>query len=113
MIEEIEVDPPKAFEIRIKILCTSLCHTDVTFRKMNTVSFPSIKLVSLNSFQSFKWNLLHFLFRVLLQFFQEFLGMKLLGNLTPATLLSISFFIIDTSLFICVGFGFLFLFLVW
>lgn len=30
-IEEIVVDPPKAYEIRIKITCTSLCHTDVTF----------------------------------------------------------------------------------
>ncbi|KAL9254511.1 Alcohol dehydrogenase-like 2-like protein [Drosera capensis] len=29
-IEEIEVAPPKAWEVRIKILCTSLCHTDVT-----------------------------------------------------------------------------------
>ncbi|GMY17338.1 alcohol dehydrogenase-like 2 isoform X2 [Fagus crenata] len=45
VIEEIEVDPPKAFEIRIKILCTSLCHTDVTFWKMNTgpaAVFPRI-----------------------------------------------------------------------
>ena len=30
-IEEIVVDPPKAFEIRIKIVCTTLCHTDITF----------------------------------------------------------------------------------
>lgn len=37
VIEEIEVDPPKAWEVRIKIICTSLCHTDVTFWKMNTV----------------------------------------------------------------------------
>jgi S-(hydroxymethyl)glutathione dehydrogenase/alcohol dehydrogenase len=29
-IEEIVVDPPKAYEIRIKIICTSLCHTDIT-----------------------------------------------------------------------------------
>ncbi|PIA52038.1 hypothetical protein AQUCO_01000134v1 [Aquilegia coerulea] len=28
VIEEIEVAPPKAYEVRIKILCTSLCHTD-------------------------------------------------------------------------------------
>ncbi|KAI3873894.1 hypothetical protein MKW98_001543 [Papaver atlanticum] len=34
VMEEIEVAPPKAYEVRIKILCTSLCHTDVTFRKM-------------------------------------------------------------------------------
>ncbi|KAK2995358.1 hypothetical protein RJ640_006578 [Escallonia rubra] len=38
VIEEIEVDPPKAWEVRIKILCTSLCHTDVTFWKMTSVS---------------------------------------------------------------------------
>uniref|UniRef100_A0ACD5TUS2 Uncharacterized protein n=1 Tax=Avena sativa TaxID=4498 RepID=A0ACD5TUS2_AVESA len=31
VIEEISVDPPKAYEIRIKIICTSLCHTDLTF----------------------------------------------------------------------------------
>ncbi|KAL6645230.1 hypothetical protein ACP70R_016838 [Stipagrostis hirtigluma subsp. patula] len=30
-IEEIVVDPPGAYEIRIKIICTSLCHTDITF----------------------------------------------------------------------------------
>ncbi|KAL5558931.1 hypothetical protein UlMin_035142 [Ulmus minor] len=34
VIEEIEVDPPKAWEVRIKILCTSLCHSDATFWKM-------------------------------------------------------------------------------
>ncbi|KAI3873892.1 hypothetical protein MKW98_001541 [Papaver atlanticum] len=34
VIEEIEVAPPKAYEVRIKILCTSLCHSDVTFWKM-------------------------------------------------------------------------------
>ncbi|KAJ1298437.1 hypothetical protein BS78_01G453300 [Paspalum vaginatum] len=31
VIEEIVVDPPKAYEVRIKIICTSLCHTDITF----------------------------------------------------------------------------------
>ncbi|KAL6838816.1 hypothetical protein ACP4OV_031530 [Aristida adscensionis] len=30
-IEEIVVDPPKAYELRIKIICASLCHTDITF----------------------------------------------------------------------------------
>ncbi|GMN45373.1 hypothetical protein TIFTF001_014552 [Ficus carica] len=35
IIEEIEVDPPQAWEVRIKILCTSLCHSDVTFWKLN------------------------------------------------------------------------------
>lgn len=31
MIEEVEVAPPCAWEVRIKVLCTSLCHTDLTF----------------------------------------------------------------------------------
>ncbi|KAK9163917.1 hypothetical protein Syun_004819 [Stephania yunnanensis] len=35
VIEEIEVAPPKPFEARIRILCTSLCHSDVTFWKMD------------------------------------------------------------------------------
>ncbi|KAJ4951336.1 hypothetical protein NE237_028168 [Protea cynaroides] len=34
VIEEIEVLPPQAWEVRIKILCTSLCHSDLTFWKM-------------------------------------------------------------------------------
>ncbi|KAF9597005.1 hypothetical protein IFM89_014719 [Coptis chinensis] len=34
VIEEIEVAPPKAYEVRIKILCTSLCHSDITGWKM-------------------------------------------------------------------------------
>lgn len=45
VIEEIEVAPPKAWEVRIKILCTSLCHTDVTFWKLNegpAAAFPRI-----------------------------------------------------------------------
>ncbi|XP_061353387.1 alcohol dehydrogenase-like 1 isoform X2 [Gastrolobium bilobum] len=45
VIEEIEVDPPKAWEVRIKILCTSLCHSDVTMWKIDSVpvaKFPRI-----------------------------------------------------------------------
>ncbi|PSR99535.1 Alcohol dehydrogenase-like [Actinidia chinensis var. chinensis] len=34
VIEEVMVAPPKAHEVRIRILCTSLCHSDVTFWKM-------------------------------------------------------------------------------
>ncbi|KAK7410507.1 hypothetical protein VNO78_01331 [Psophocarpus tetragonolobus] len=36
IIEEVELDPPKAWEVRIKILCTTLCHSDVTIWKMNS-----------------------------------------------------------------------------
>lgn len=45
VIEEIEVAPPKAWEVRIKILCTSLCHTDVTIWQLNmgpVAAFPRI-----------------------------------------------------------------------
>ncbi|CAN6301989.1 unnamed protein product [Urochloa humidicola] len=40
VIEEIVVDPPKAYEVRIRIICTSLCHSDVTFWQMK--DFPGI-----------------------------------------------------------------------
>ncbi|KDP41414.1 hypothetical protein JCGZ_15821 [Jatropha curcas] len=45
LIEEIEVNPPKAWEVRIRIICTSLCHSDVTFWNMNpgpVSNFPRI-----------------------------------------------------------------------
>ncbi|KAL9254513.1 Alcohol dehydrogenase-like 2-like protein [Drosera capensis] len=45
VIEEIQVAPPKAWEVRVKILCTSLCHTDVTVWRLNVGSsavFPRI-----------------------------------------------------------------------
>ncbi|XP_057974344.1 alcohol dehydrogenase-like 7 [Malania oleifera] len=34
VIEEVEVAPPMPHEVRIRIICTSLCHSDVTFWKM-------------------------------------------------------------------------------
>ncbi|KAL7085508.1 hypothetical protein ACP275_14G284700 [Erythranthe tilingii] len=34
ILEEIQVLPPEPGEVRIKILCTSLCHTDVTWWKL-------------------------------------------------------------------------------
>ncbi|KAJ4967566.1 hypothetical protein NE237_019415 [Protea cynaroides] len=44
VIEEIEVAPPQAWEVRIKILCTSLCHSDITYWKMARPigTFPTI-----------------------------------------------------------------------
>ncbi|XP_074263870.1 alcohol dehydrogenase-like 7 isoform X3 [Silene latifolia] len=33
VIEEVVVSPPKAHEVRIKIICTSLCHSDITLWK--------------------------------------------------------------------------------
>ncbi|XP_076925440.1 alcohol dehydrogenase-like 7 [Bidens hawaiensis] len=44
VIEEVIVAPPKRREVRIKIICTSLCHSDLTFWKMKDppASFPII-----------------------------------------------------------------------
>ncbi|KAG4979268.1 hypothetical protein JHK82_032518 [Glycine max] len=35
-VEEIQVDPPKATEVRVKMLCASICHTDIS----STEGFP-------------------------------------------------------------------------
>nr|AFK34181.1 unknown [Medicago truncatula] len=32
-VEEIQVDPPKAKEVRVKMLCSSVCHTDISSLK--------------------------------------------------------------------------------
>ncbi|WCJ24807.1 Alcohol dehydrogenase [Euphorbia peplus] len=45
VLEEIQVDPPKSKEVRIKIICTSLCHSDVTMWKLKpgpVSAFPRI-----------------------------------------------------------------------
>ncbi|KAG0480334.1 hypothetical protein HPP92_011192 [Vanilla planifolia] len=44
LIEDVVVAPPKAFEVRIKIICTSLCHSDLTFWRGQAFSqaFPRI-----------------------------------------------------------------------
>nr|XP_043613647.1 alcohol dehydrogenase-like 7 [Erigeron canadensis] len=44
VIEEVIVAPPKMHEVRIKIICTSLCHSDVTFWKLEhpPAVFPRI-----------------------------------------------------------------------
>ncbi|GMJ12220.1 hypothetical protein like AT1G22430 [Hibiscus trionum] len=36
-VEEIQVDPPKSHEIRLKMLCSSVCHTDI----LSTHGFPT------------------------------------------------------------------------
>nr|DAD46644.1 TPA_asm: hypothetical protein HUJ06_016581 [Nelumbo nucifera] len=43
-IEEVVVAPPKAHEVRIKIICTSLCQSDITYWKMKDppAVFPRI-----------------------------------------------------------------------
>ncbi|GKV52899.1 hypothetical protein SLEP1_g59452 [Rubroshorea leprosula] len=44
VIEEITVAPPGAYEVRIRIICTSLCHSDITFWKLTVppACFPRI-----------------------------------------------------------------------
>ncbi|KAI5669039.1 hypothetical protein M9H77_18892 [Catharanthus roseus] len=44
VIEEVIVAPPKTHEVRIKIICTSLCFSDVTFWRMKVppACFPRI-----------------------------------------------------------------------
>ncbi|RWW01636.1 hypothetical protein GW17_00035308 [Ensete ventricosum] len=39
-IEEVVVAPPKAYEVRIKIICTSLCHSDVTIWSIKVSPAP-------------------------------------------------------------------------
>ena len=34
VIEEVVVAPPMPHEVRIRIICTSLCHSDITFWKL-------------------------------------------------------------------------------
>ncbi|KAM3710963.1 hypothetical protein ACJW31_01G071600 [Castanea mollissima] len=40
VLEEVMVAPPMAHEVRIRIICTSLCHSDITFWKLK--DFPGI-----------------------------------------------------------------------
>ncbi|KAJ4702225.1 putative Alcohol dehydrogenase [Melia azedarach] len=40
VIEDITVDPPNSHEVRIRIICTSLCYSDITFWKMK--DFPAV-----------------------------------------------------------------------
>ncbi|KAL6856247.1 hypothetical protein ACP4OV_019049 [Aristida adscensionis] len=43
-MEEVEVAPPRAHEVRIKVICTSVCHTDLTFWRKEgfPAMYPSI-----------------------------------------------------------------------
>ncbi|XP_052203619.1 alcohol dehydrogenase-like 7 [Diospyros lotus] len=34
VIEEVIVAPPKRYEVRVRIICSSLCHSDITFMKL-------------------------------------------------------------------------------
>lgn len=48
MIEQVEVAPPQAMEVRVKIKYTSLCHTDLYFWEAKvsvSFKFQSLKCV--------------------------------------------------------------------
>jgi Zn-dependent alcohol dehydrogenase len=46
VIEEVEVAPPQAMEVRLKILFTSLCHTDVYFWEAKVTPFSIVIIMS-------------------------------------------------------------------
>lgn len=39
VIEEVIVSPPKARKVRLKIICTSLCYTDIIVWRMKVWNF--------------------------------------------------------------------------
>jgi len=39
VIEEITVAPPKSGEVRIRVICSSLCHSDITLRNLEVVYY--------------------------------------------------------------------------
>lgn len=47
-VEEIKVDPPKASEVRIKMLCASICHTDI----LACNGMPFVSPIFVSSFES-------------------------------------------------------------
>ncbi|ESQ46719.1 hypothetical protein EUTSA_v10028003mg [Eutrema salsugineum] len=44
IMEEIVVAPPQPYEVRIRIICTALCYSDITFWKLQVppACFPRI-----------------------------------------------------------------------
>jgi hypothetical protein len=52
-IEEVEVAPPQAMEVRVKILYTALCHTDVYFWEAKVINqhLPWLSFLTFSSLQ--------------------------------------------------------------
>ena len=48
VIEEVEVAPPQANEVRLKILFTSLCHTDVYFWEAKVIVLHNVVAHTIN-----------------------------------------------------------------
>ena len=46
VIEEVEVAPPQKNEVRVKILFTTLCHTDIYFWEAKVCIFSLISCIS-------------------------------------------------------------------
>ena len=44
VMEEVMVAPPLAGEVRIRIICTSLCHSDITFWKLKVRFYVRIMM---------------------------------------------------------------------
>jgi len=42
VMEEVEVSPPQPLEIRIKVVCTSLCRSDLSAWESQVCSFSSL-----------------------------------------------------------------------
>lgn len=79
-IEEVEVAPPQKMEVRVKILFTSLCHTDVSKGRTSTVqNFCSDYIFMIPSSSSLVCLNLFYLFRVKHQCFHVYSVMKLEG----------------------------------
>lgn len=84
VIEEVEVAPPQANEVRLKILFTSLCHTDVYFWEAK-VNFNPIRFREQKNYYYFlvsgELNSIGFLpCRVRIHYFLEFTVMRLEGE---------------------------------
>ena len=47
VMEEVEVAPPQKMEVRIKILFTSLCHTDVYFWEAKVINLSLLAMFRL------------------------------------------------------------------
>jgi NADPH:quinone reductase-like Zn-dependent oxidoreductase len=64
VIEEVEVAPPQANEVRVKILFTSLCHTDVYFWEAKARGYWKYSFGNVLCFFSF-WNFWKLVYKIL------------------------------------------------
>lgn len=80
VMQEVMVAPPLAGEVRIRIICTSLCHSDIFFWKLK-VRFTFELWSSGGRWRNFGCGLwLISVYRILRHAFREYWAMKLWGN---------------------------------